>query len=95
MIRTVFGAYRPDALRRARTLRQWGLRLLVGGVLVLVLTYFGNGAPLLLGLPVLELACVAAGVGAGLTAVALRLETTATTSAAAAGEAPDVSRDRH
>lgn len=69
----VFGPYQPNPAVRARSLRRWGLQLLIGGLGATALTYFGNADPKVFGLPLMELACVAAGTGAGLLVLSRRV----------------------
>ena len=73
MMGGMFGPYQRNPAVRARSLRRWGLQLLVGGIAVTGLTYFGNADPKVLGLPLMELACVAAGAGAGLLVLSRRV----------------------
>jgi hypothetical protein len=61
-----------DRGARARRWLRRGIWLCVMGVGMVALSYFGAGVPLILGVPLLDLGCVLAGVGAGLTVLGMR-----------------------
>ena len=61
-----------DRQTRARRRLRRGIWLSIMGLGMVALSYFGAGVPLILGVPLLDLGCALAGIGAGLTVLGMR-----------------------
>jgi hypothetical protein len=68
----LFQGLLEDRRQRARRWLRRGLWLVVMGLGMVAFSYFGAGVPVLLGIPLLDLGCVLAGIGAGLTVIGMR-----------------------